>query len=104
MNTIQDIHRFEQRIYDIVQDYIDDFYHQEDMIVIGKRYGKITIQTDSKDAVKVGKSTELYPLKELVRDGENGQLEPDNDKISDIANRCKLHFLNEIQIFYIPFY
>jgi len=29
---------------------------------------------------------ELYPLNELVQTGDDNELEPDNDKISDIAN------------------
>lgn len=87
MSNIQDIHKFEQRIYDIVQDYVDDNYNTDDVLAIGIRCGKITMKADSKEAIKVGKSTELYPLKDLVRTGDNGKPEPDNDKISEIANK-----------------
>ena len=86
MGSIQEIHALEQRVYDIVQDYIDGNYNADDVLAIGKRCGKITMKADAKEAIKVGKSTELYPLKDLLRTGDDGKPEPDNDKISDIAN------------------
>lgn len=86
MSSIQDIHAFAERIYDIVQGFIIGDYNDDDVLAIGKRCGKITLKADAKEAIKVEKSTEIYPLKELVRTGDDGKLEPDNDKISDIAN------------------
>ena len=86
MSSIQDIHAFAERIYDIVQGFIIGDYNDDDVLAIGKRCGKITLKADAKEAIKVGKSTEIYPLKELVRTGDDGKLEPDNVKISDIAN------------------
>ena len=86
MSSIQEIHALEQRIYDIVQDFVDGNYNDGDVLAIGRRCGKITLKADAKEAIKVGKTTELYPLNELVRKGDDNELEPDNDKISDIAN------------------
>lgn len=86
MSSIQDIHAFAERIYDIVQDYVDGNYNPDDVLAIGKRCGKITMKADAREAIKVGKSTEFYALKELLRTGDDGNPEPDNDKISDIAN------------------
>lgn len=86
MSSIQDIHAFEERIYDIVQDYVDNNYDEGDVLAIGKRCGKITMKADAKENIKVGKSTELYPLAELVRTGDDGKPELDVDKISEIAN------------------
>lgn len=86
MSSIQEIHALEQRIYDIVQDFVDGNYNDGDVLSIGRRCGKITLKADAKEAIKVGKTTELYPLNELVRKGDDNELEPDNDKISDIAN------------------
>lgn len=86
MSSIQEIHELEQRIYDIVQDFVDGNYDNDDVLAIGRRCGKITLKADAKEAIKVGKTTELYPLNELVRKGDDNELEPDNDKISDIAN------------------
>ena len=86
MSSIQEIHALEQRIYDIVQDFVDGNYNDGDVLAIDRRCGKITLKADAKEAIKVGKTTELYPLNELVRTGDDNELEPDNDKISDIAN------------------
>lgn len=86
MNTIQEIHALEQNIYDIVQDYINGDYNEDDLLMIERRHGEITITVDAREAIKASKSTEAYPLKELVREGEHVLFEPDGDKISEIAN------------------
>ena len=86
MSTIQDIRALEQKIFDIVIDYIKNLYNEDDVLAIGRRCGRLTLKADAKEAIKVGKSTELYPLRDLVRKGDDGKPEPDNDKISDIAN------------------
>ena len=87
MSTIQDIRALEERIYDIVQDYVDGNYNPDDVLAIGIRCGKITLKADAKENIKAGKTTELYPLKELVRTDDNGKPEPDVDAISDVANK-----------------
>ena len=86
MASIQDIHAFEEKIYDIVQDYIDENYDIDDVLAIGMRCGKITMKADAKEAIKIGKTTEIYPLKDLVRLDDEGQKEPDVDRINEIAN------------------
>ena len=86
MSSIQDIHTLEQKITNVVDDYLKHLYNDEDVIAISLRCGRITIKADTKEAIKVGKTTELYPMKELVLIGDDGKAEPDNDKISDIAN------------------
>ena len=86
MSSIQDIRALEMRITNIVDDYIQEMYNEDDFLAIGRRCGKITLKADAKEKIKVGKTTELYPLKDLVRQGDDGKPETDNDKISDIAN------------------
>lgn len=86
MSSIQDIHALEERIYDYVEDYIGGRYSEDDVLAIGRRCGKITIKADAQENIKVGKTTELYPFKDLVRSGDDGKPEADNDKISDITN------------------
>ena len=86
MSNIQGIHEFAKRIYDIVQGYVDGNYNADDVLAIGKRCGKITMKVDAKKAIKEGKSTEVYPLKDLLRTSDDGKLEPNNDRISEIAN------------------
>ena len=86
MSSIQDIHALEERIYDYVEDYIAGNYNEDDVLAISTRCGKVLLIADAREKIKVGKTTEIYPFKELVRTGDNGKPEPDNDKISDIAN------------------
>lgn len=86
MSNIQDIRALELQITDIVDDYVEKMYNEDDVLAIGHRSGRITIKADAKENIKVGKSTELYPLKDLVRFDDDGNAESDYDKISDIAN------------------
>ena len=86
MSSIQDIRALELRITDIVDDYIQQRYNEDDVLAISHRCGKITVKADAKEKIKIGKTTELYPLKDLVRLSDDGKSEVDNDKISDIAN------------------
>ena len=86
MSSIQDIRALELRITDIVDDYIQQRYNEDDVLAIGHRCGKITVKVDTKEKITIGKTTELYPLKDLVRPSDDGKSEVDNDKISDIAN------------------
>ena len=67
MSNIQDIHAFAERIYDIVQDYVNGDYNADDVLAIGKHCGRIIMKADDKEAIKMGKSTEVYQLKDLVR-------------------------------------
>ena len=84
--SIQDIRKLEERITDIVEGYLNGDYNEDDVLAIGRRCGKITLKADTKENIKVGKTTELHDLKSLVRPGDDGQPETDFDKISQIAN------------------
>ena len=86
MSSIQDIHRLEQKITNVVDDYLKQLYNEDDIIAISQRCGRITIKADTKENIKVGKTTELYPIKDLVRIGDEGKPESNCDMISDIAN------------------
>ena len=86
MSNIQDIRALELQITDIVDDYVEQRYNEDDVLAVNRRCGRITVKADAKEKIKVGKTTELYPLKDLVRTGDDGKPESDCDKISDIAN------------------
>lgn len=86
MSTIQDIRALELRMTDIVDDYIQQMYNEDDVLAISQRCGKIKIEADAREKIKIGKTTEFYPLKDLVRKGDDGKPESDFDKISNIAN------------------
>ena len=86
MSSIQDIHALEERIYDYVEEYLGGNYAPDDVIAISIRCGKVSLKADARDHIKIGKTTEVYPFSKLVHLGDNNAPEPDNDKISDIAN------------------
>ena len=86
MSGIQEIRALELRITDVVDDFIKQLYNEDDVLAISFRCGEIIVKADAKEKIKVGKTTKLFSLKNLVRTGNNGNLEADNDKISDIAN------------------
>ena len=85
MSSIQDIHALEERIYDYVEEYLGGNYAPDDVLAISTRCGKVSLKADARDHIKTGKTTEVYPFSTLMRLNENAQ-EPDNDRISDIAN------------------
>jgi len=86
MSTIQDIHALEERIYDYVEDYICGSYNADDVLAISSRYGNLSLKADAKEAIKIDRTTVIYPFHTLVRLSDNNAQEPNNDKISDIAN------------------
>ena len=86
MCTIQYIHALEERIYDYVEDYIAGNYHEDDVLAISTRCGKVSLKADARGHIKIGKTTEVYPFSTLVRLSDNNAQEPDKDNISDIAN------------------
>ena len=86
MSSIQEIRALEVRINDIVSDYIEGMYLEDDVLAISRHAGKIEVTADKKESIKIGKDTEIYPLMDLVRTGDDGQPEEDVDKISEIAN------------------
>ena len=57
MASIQDIHAFEEKIYDIIQDYIDENYDVDDVLAIGMRCGRINMKVDAKEAIKIVNNT-----------------------------------------------
>ena len=86
MSSIQDIHALEERIYDFVEEYLGGNYAPDDVLAISTRCGKVSLKADARGHIKIGKTTEVYPFSTLVRLSDNNAQEPDNDKISDIAN------------------
>ena len=93
MGTIQDIHSMELRITDIVDDYIQQFYNEDDVLAIDRRKGEITVTADSREKIEVGKecaiSMERAKLDERTPASSlqaRGETESNYDKISEIAN------------------
>ena len=67
-------------------DYINGMYLEDDVLAISRHAGKLELMADKREGIKATKETEIYPLKDLVRTGDDGHQEEDIDKISEIAN------------------
>jgi hypothetical protein len=87
MANIQGIRRLEERIYDAVNEYVENpecytdavlhvYLDEDDM----EHYAVVD------NASQFGAEDETYPIADLVRIGDNGEMEVDIDKASDIAN------------------
>ncbi len=82
MATIQDIHALEERIYDAVQEYLDNpegYEHATLHVYLDKN--EMEYRAEMEDNLQGTENDGIYPIEDLIRDGE-----PDNDKASDIAN------------------
>lgn len=86
MSSIQEIHKLEERIYDTVQDYVNENYNEYDVLVISNNYGIIDLEADCLGNLNVPQNADIIPLRELIRTSDDNMPEPDIDKISDIAN------------------
>lgn len=86
MSSIQEIRALSEQIFDIVSDYQKGFYNTDDVLSIDNRRGSISLIADAENKIVKTKTMEVYPLASLLRDDDNGGLEPDNDRIDEIAN------------------
>lgn len=86
MSSIKEIRALEQRLTDIVDNYIQKFYNEDDMLAISRRCGNFTLKADDHEAIKNGNTIETHSSKELVWTDDDGIPEPNCDKISEIAN------------------
>lgn len=87
MATIQDIHALEERIYDAVQEYLDnpDGYENATLHVYLDE-DEMEYRAEMEDNLQGTEDDGIYPIADLIRDGE-----PDNDKASDFGRRiCRI--------------
>ena len=86
MSSVQDIHILEEQIFNIVEDYVNGDYNKDDVLAVSNLCGHISLQADARENIKVDKTTEIYSLSCLLRLSDDNKSEPDNDKISGIAD------------------
>lgn len=86
MSSIQDIRELSNEIYNYVDAYQNGDYADEDVVVVSSDGCDVTVEAGSVDDFKRSNNSECYTFSSLVRDDENSGLEPDGDKIDDIAN------------------
>ena len=88
MANWQDIRAFEERIYDAVQDYLENpEAYTNTLLRVYLDRDEMEYRVDVIDDLNKGTEEDVfYTWDSLVREGESG-LEPDIDSISDVANK-----------------
>lgn len=86
MATIQDIRALEDKIYEAVEEYLDnpDAYDHP-VLHVYLDNDRMVYCAEMDDNLEGGEDDGIYAVEGLVRDGDEGP-EPDIDNISDIAN------------------
>ena len=89
MDKIQDLHALEERIYELVDGYLQeaDCYATAPVLAVWKRCGKLNVAVDEPTNLKLTKTADVFPVAEVLRPTEEDAtvMEPDNDKIAEIA-------------------
>ena len=89
MDRIQDLHALEERIYELVDNYLQeaDCYATAPVLAVWKRCGKLNVAVDVENNLKLTKTADVFPIADVLRPTEDGTAqEPDNDKIAEIAS------------------
>ncbi|MBQ3691530.1 MAG: hypothetical protein II937_16910 [Bacteroidales bacterium] len=86
MSSIRKINALSEVIYNYVDAYQKGNYADNDVVAVSSDGDNVIVETGEADTINKGDNTECYTFASLVRDDENGGLEPDGDKIDDIAN------------------
>ena len=89
MDRIQDLHALEERIYELVDAYLQeaDCYATAPVLAVWKRCGKLNVAVDVETNLKLTKIADVFPIADVLRPTEDGTAqEPDNDKIAEIAS------------------
>ena len=83
----QDIRALEERIYEQVEEYLNN---QEAYTVpvlnVYLDHDDKTYKAAAEDGLQGTEDEGIYPMSELIRMGDNAKPEPHLDKISDVAN------------------
>lgn len=88
-DSIQDLKAFEERIYDAIQEYLDnrEAYSKDAVLGICNKTKEIVIDNKANINAKFDK----YELSTLIRKNEQGSDEPDGDSIYELA--CGYYFV-----------
>ena len=86
MASWQDIRALEERIYDVVNEYLSNTEaYSKPVLHVWLDKDDMLHKTEADDNLSGNADDGIYPMAELIRTGDDG-LEPDVDKISNIAN------------------
>lgn len=83
-DTIQDLQAFNEQIFDIIQEYVEnkDCYPESPALIINTSSLQLCI-----DGLEDNPGCDIYPLSELTRIDDDGSIEPDADATFDIASK-----------------
>ena len=86
MASIQDIQVFEERIYDAIQEYIDnpDGYFKA-VLRVYLDEDNMEYRAEVENNLSGTEDEGIYPITSFIREGEEGE-EVDIDRVSDVAN------------------
>ena len=86
MASIQDIQALEERIYDAVQEYLDNPDGYENAVLrVYLDEDDMIHRAEIDDNLQGSEDDGIYAIESLIREGDNGH-EVDIDRASDIAN------------------
>ena len=89
MDRTQDLHALEERIYELVDNYLQeaDCYATAPVFAVWKRCGKLNVVVDVETNLKLTKTADVFPIADVLRPTEDGTAqELDNDKIAEIVS------------------
>ena len=87
MSKIQDIRSFEERITDVVNEYIQEMdCYDNPVLAIWRRCGRHYVEVKESANLKLPKDSETYPIANCIQTGENETIEPNWDYINKTAN------------------
>ena len=87
MANWQDIRALEERIYEQVEEYLNNQEaYTAPVLNVYLDHDDMTYKAAAEDGFQGTEDEGIYPMSELIRMGDNGKNEPDIDKISDVAN------------------
>ncbi len=85
MENLENTDAMKQELMDIVQDYINEYYDIDDLLIIDKEEGRLKMEVLPEDT-EVSDTAVAYSLPDLVCFDAEGNQIPDEDEISAIAD------------------
>lgn len=87
MASWQDIRVLEERIYDAVQEYLENTEaYTKPVLHVFLDQDEMQYKAEADDGLNANGDNGIYSMTELIRADDNNNPEPDIDKISSVAN------------------
>ena len=83
-DTIQDLRAFDETVFDVIQEYLDDIdvYPENIVLAVNPKTMEVFIETPDNC-----NDCETFNLSTLIRKDEDGNNEPDGDATYDLASQ-----------------